>query len=508
MDIYREFQPKVKLVFTSASKEELPIEFIKAAGWPIVTVNALKSGILSTLKKRPERSSILFVITGVGREKAIDAAFSICKLLTPLAVVNIGACGLNCSTSLNNDTAIVATKTFADGKWRKCLFPPPFPIPTHLKTVQGAIESLLRPLYINTVCISKVVDMEAGFQHQIFDKHNIAFSAIKIPTDLCSSSTKQQFKRHIARVRKTIKRLLHFLRFSARDMETSVIIPVHNRPVIVKRAIESVLNQICQPKEIIVVDDGSDPPLDASLDHETKERIKLVRLPSNIGVAGARNVGIKKASGKWIALLDSDDEWSSKKLKNQAKYLEMNPFFEILQCQEIWIRKGKRVNQCKHHAKEEGWIWEKSLKLCSISPSAVILRRELFDAFGMFQAEFPACEDYEMWLRISRKKPVGLNPEQDLIKYGGHADQLSARYPAMDRFRVAALLKILESEDDPLFRSKIVKALKQRLKILYSGAVKRNRLEASKLYSDLLNRIERDEYLSWNSFPLLLQKLP
>ncbi len=496
---------KVKLVFTVSAKDEIPLEFIKSCGWQVVTAKALRSGILSKVLEN-RRSSILFVVTGVGKERTIEAAVSICQFLSPLAVVNIGSCGLNTITSQEEGTVFIASKTLADGKWRQCLPQPPFALPKKIKITKTPVQTLLRPLFHKTPCICQVVDMEAGYQHDIFEAHNIPFCAIKIPTDTCSSSSRLQFARNVSRVRNIIKDILGFLTLSAKDMDISVVIPVHNRPDFIERAIGSAISQSHRPKEIIVVDDGSQPPVSTLLGSSLKEKVRIIRLPDNRGVAASRNAGIREASGKWIALLDSDDQWTRDKLRNQANYIENNPFFEILQCQEIWIRNGVRVNMCKHHEKREGWIWEKSIRLCAISPSAVIATKELLLDFGLFQEEFPACEDYELWLRITRKKPVGLNPEADLIKYGGHADQLSVRFPAMDRFRVAALLRALEEEESHVHRYKLTTSLKERLEILYNGALKRKKTDAANVYQKILGAIEKNEAVSWNKYPLLIQK--
>ena len=186
--------------------------------------------------------------------------------------------------------------------------------------------------------------------------------------------------------------------------------------------------------------------------------------------------------------------------------MKKRPFFEIEQCEEIWIRRGKRVNRCRHHEKEAGWIWQKSIEMCAISPSGVLLRKGLLERFGCFREEFPACEDFEMWLRISGRKPVGLNPEPDLIKYGGHPDQLSTRFEAMDRFRVAALLIALEAEEEPEKRDILRTAIIKRLSILYNGARKRKNLEGVKTFKELLENLQNGKEVSWKDHPLLLKK--
>ena len=165
----------------------------------------------------------------------------------------------------------------------------------------------------------------------------------------------------------------------------------------------------------------------------------------NRGVSSARNTGIRAASGDWIALLDSDDRWQADKLALQCRHLAEQPSYRIVHCDEIWIRNGVRVNPMKKHAKRGGHIFRHCLPLCAISPSAVLIHRSVFDAVGLFDEQLPACEDYDLWLRICARYPVLFTDEALVIKTGGHADQLSRRYWGMDRFRIHALDNILSS---------------------------------------------------------------
>ena len=80
----------------------------------------------------------------------------------------------------------------------------------------------------------------------------------------------------------------------------------------------------------------------------------------------------------------------------------------ICQTEETWIRNHVRVNPKNRHKKTSGMIYERSLELCLVSPSAVMIRKELFDIVGYFDEDLPACEDYDLWLRISCRFPVFL----------------------------------------------------------------------------------------------------
>lgn len=256
-------------------------------------------------------------------------------------------------------------------------------------------------------------------------------------------------------------------------VKVSVIIPVYNRTLQLKSAVDSVLAQTFKDIEVLVIDDGS--TVDIGPFVAADPRVKIVR-QKNRGVSAARNAGIKLARGKYIALLDSDDAWLPEKLIKQVKYMDEHPELLISQTEDIWFRHGQRVNPHNKHQKKAGDIFIDSLELCLISPSAVIMRRELFDKVGLFDETLLACEDYDLWLRVTSRYPVGLLPEQLIVRYAGHPDQLSVKYWGLDRFRVRSLTKILRMELSAEQREALKKVLKQKLNILMTGAGKRGRL--------------------------------
>jgi glycosyltransferase involved in cell wall biosynthesis len=251
----------------------------------------------------------------------------------------------------------------------------------------------------------------------------------------------------------------------------SVIIPVHNRAHCIERALQSVLQQSMPPDQIILVDDGSTDALASVV--AQYPAVELIQ-QAHAGVSAARNCGIAAARHEWIALLDSDDTWQPQKLERQLEALHSNPEYKLCHTDEIWIRNGVRVNQMKKHQKAGGWIFEKCLPLCAISPSASLIHRSLFAEVGLFDETLPACEDYDLWLRISARYPVLFVDEMLTVKYGGHDDQLSRKHWGMDRFRVRAMLKLLDSgELDQRQRRLVLTQLQKKLRILINGAEKR-----------------------------------
>ena len=255
----------------------------------------------------------------------------------------------------------------------------------------------------------------------------------------------------------------------------SVIIPVYNRRDLVGRAIRSVQAQTCQDFELLVIDDGSDDDTAGQVREEFGNALRLLVRPENQGVSAARNHGIGKARGEWLAFLDSDDEWLPEKLEKQVEALQKSGLL-VCHTDEIWIRRGVRVNPHKHHRKFGGDIFLQALPLCIMSPSSIIVHRTVFEHVGLFDETLPACEDYDFFLRLTCRYEVVLLEEKLIVKYGGHADQLSHAYYAMDRFRVRALDKLLREVEDleDERRERARHMLVKKARIVYKGARKRD----------------------------------
>ncbi len=265
----------------------------------------------------------------------------------------------------------------------------------------------------------------------------------------------------------------------------SVVIPTFNRGWALGRAIDSVLAQTCHDFELIVVDDGS---IDESQEllHSYGSAIKVIR-QGNAGVSSARNRGVRSARGELIAFLDSDDYWLPGKLKTQIDFFDSNPETVICQTEEIWIRNGKRVNPKKVHQKPSGRIFKASLALCLVSPSAVMLRKSLFNTIGGFDETLPACEDYDLWLRISSRYPVHLIETPLIIKTGGHPDQLS-RMPGLDRYRIKAIEKLLSTGGlTESRRAAAITTLRQKAAIYAGGCRKRGKIKEARHFENLIN---------------------
>jgi glycosyltransferase involved in cell wall biosynthesis len=275
--------------------------------------------------------------------------------------------------------------------------------------------------------------------------------------------------------------------------EVSVIIPTYNRRAMVREAVDSVLAQTAASFELIVVDDGSSDGTTDDLARLSAKCLKTIRIDriANRGPAASRNHGVAIARAPLLAFLDSDDLWAPDKLAWHLEFMRENPAYAISQTDEIWIRNGQRVNPGMRHRKRAGDFFVESLRTCLISPSAVLIKKHLFDSIGGFDEDMRAAEDYDLWLRIQVDQEVGLLDEALVTRRGGHPDQLSATTPAIDRFRILALAKLLESDLlSPERRSATTQVLVEKSRIYAGGLIRRGRIEEARLYQWIADHAE------------------
>jgi len=475
----------IELVVTAALEAEIPRAFFRAHGVPVCTFKSLRAGGLAQARNESKRS-MLVVLTGVGPAASALAAQWIREHIRPLFVVNVGTAGcphseIQLGTWLAPNSVRTTTEAAIHLESRL-----PFQWPAALaRRSGGTLLSVRNPLDHADARSFAVdgIDMEAAAQASEFGPTGISFCVLKFASDRCDANAEVDMVRCLSRVREEIQAIFSFLEAPS-EPKISVIIPVCNRKMTMRNCVESVLSQTLAPLEVIVVDDGSTDGT-ADVVRGLGAPTSLIELPKNQGVAHARNRGTSQARGDWIAFIDSDDAWEKNKLQGEWEFLARHPFYRIAQTDEIWIRNGVRVNPRNHHAKPRGWIWEPSLERCLVSPSAVLIERALFQSVGGFDEALPVCEDYDLWLRLARRWPVGLDPAKSVIKQGGHADQLSRRFPAMDRFRVYALLKALRSEEDPRYRSQLMQMAHKKLCVLIQGAENRGLTDHAIRYRSL-----------------------
>jgi len=268
------------------------------------------------------------------------------------------------------------------------------------------------------------------------------------------------------------------------EYSVSVIIPTYNRADMLVKAIESVRQQTLPATEIIVVDDGS---TDNTLDIMRSQYSAINTISAtHTGVSSARNIGITEAKSQWIAFLDSDDQWFENKLQRQVEQLQKTPGQVLCHSDEIWIRDGVRVNPMQKHKKRGGQIYPHCLPLCAISPSTVLIHRSIFDSVGLFDVNLPACEDYDLWLRICALHPTLYVDEKLVTRYAGQKDQLSNQQWGRDRFRIKTLEKILQNNSlNSVNRQLTIDMLLKKCSVLIKGGIKRENIELVEHYQQL-----------------------
>jgi len=269
-------------------------------------------------------------------------------------------------------------------------------------------------------------------------------------------------------------------------VQISVILPTYNRACSLQRAMQSVLSQTRMPEEVIVVDDGStDKTAEIVASFQRTADTEIIYLPqSNRGAAAARNAGVRQARFPVLAFLDSDDLWQKEKLAVQRECMVEKKEILVSHTQETWYRNGTHLNQKKRHAKKGGNLFARSLELCVVGMSTVMVRREFFDRIGLFNESLPCCEDYDLWLRASVKLDFLFVDRPLTIKHGGREDQLSVQYrKGMDRYRIRVLCDLLQHEQLSAVQRDLAQIeLRKKCVIYGNGCVKHGRPEEGGRY--------------------------
>lgn len=203
----------------------------------------------------------------------------------------------------------------------------------------------------------------------------------------------------------------------------SVVIPAFNRAKSLGRSVESVLSQTEEDFEIIIVDDGSTDNTSDLAFRFTDRRIRWESHSHNLGAAAARNTGVRKARGKWIAFLDSDDEWLPRKLEVQLAHLSGRTGGCRAVCCGLYLLDEAR-GTLKRLIPPKPFSWLKHLLLgCDLGPgSTLMVAREAFENVGFLDPGFRRLEDWEWLLRFVKRFPMECVTEPlAVVHRGRHA---------------------------------------------------------------------------------------
>jgi glycosyltransferase involved in cell wall biosynthesis len=215
----------------------------------------------------------------------------------------------------------------------------------------------------------------------------------------------------------------------------SVIIPSYNHEKYIEECIQSVLDQTFQDFEIIITDDGSTDQTVGMIKRFDDPRIKLFQFYKNRGACVAANNSLQHASGKYIAVLSSDDAWYPQKLAVQVKYLDKHPEVAVVFGKVDWIDETgnlitsdnftyKNLFNVNNRTRFE-WLryfFEKGNCLCH--PCSLV-RRECYSEVGSFNPALASLPDYDLWIRICLKYDIRIL-NQKLIRFRRIGEEINA----------------------------------------------------------------------------------
>lgn len=264
-------------------------------------------------------------------------------------------------------------------------------------------------------------------------------------------------------------------------LPVSIIIPVSNRPLLIKEALNSIQNNTVLASEILIISNPKGNQDCQSFLHwleknpvHANQKINCIEL-SKKGVSTARNFGIKVAKNDYIAFLDSDDLWEPKKLEEQWNYLTKRPHLLACHTAEKWIQNQKQITIPLHLKPRNGRFLKPSFFYCLVSASSLLIHKKIFNSIGYFNENLQVCEDFELWIKILTSYSIGLIDQELTIKRSGDWQQLSQSQHSLDQWRILAILDLIENNIIPqqvmdyAFRS-----CSKKITILKNGASSRN----------------------------------
>lgn len=210
----------------------------------------------------------------------------------------------------------------------------------------------------------------------------------------------------------------------------SVVIPTFNRAHLIESAIASVREQSYSKIEIVVVDDGSTDDTLARLERMRASDLRVFVAPCNGGPARARNIGLRECSGEFVAFLDSDDRWAPWKTEAQVGC------FRSGRPELGAVYSGRRVrlddgSELEIRASLRGRIFDSLVRRNPIPLPTLMVKRAVLDHVGLFDPELPACEDWDLMIRIARHYAIDCIAGAAVIYDGTGADRMSSRTRAV-----------------------------------------------------------------------------
>jgi glycosyltransferase involved in cell wall biosynthesis len=275
----------------------------------------------------------------------------------------------------------------------------------------------------------------------------------------------------------------------------SVIIPVYNRCDLLPRTLNSALGQTHKSLEILVVDDGSEEDVGAVVDAFSDDRLKYIRSDVNKGISEARNNGIKNSKGRYVAFLDSDDEWFDKKIEMQLSDLrKKGPEYGASYCKtEFFDDEESAVVRYSEFEREGNLLRDLTMRNPITSLSSVMVERRMLEKVGGFNGKMNCLEDWELWIRLARVTLYAYLGDV-MVRYHIHSKgRMSENIPAT----ISSLVTLRDTHED-LFKATPVGRSSFLYHIGYCEAMRGQKWKATLLFlgSIAMYPLRKDAYVS------------
>jgi glycosyltransferase involved in cell wall biosynthesis len=208
------------------------------------------------------------------------------------------------------------------------------------------------------------------------------------------------------------------------EESVSVVIPTHNRAYIILRAVRSVLDQTYPIHEIVIVDDGSTDDTDTVIQQIQQQftQVKYYKIPKS-GAQAARNEGVRKATGAWIAFLDSDDEYLPNKIEKQMDVAKREKV-SVVHC-ECYVKRGDQLPVLFGTPAISGNIYQAVLRSSGPTFPALLVRKKVLEAISLLDLEVPSFQEWDTVIRLAKDNAFGYVPEPLYVYYCHDGETIS-----------------------------------------------------------------------------------
>ncbi|MDQ0428874.1 glycosyltransferase involved in cell wall biosynthesis [Planomicrobium stackebrandtii] len=207
--------------------------------------------------------------------------------------------------------------------------------------------------------------------------------------------------------------------------KVSVIIPTYNRAELLKKAVKSLESQSHQNIEIIIIDDFSTDDTAQVVEKMNDDRIVYLKHDINKGGSEARNTGIKRATGRFIGFLDSDDQWLPDKLEKQLQLFKDQPDVGVIYTGVQVVNENNQPTR-KIVPAHRGNILPKLFESnCIDTTSSVLVKREVLEQVEGFDAGLPSCQDWDLYIRLAQVTKFDFVKESMVLFYHHSGERIT-----------------------------------------------------------------------------------